>query len=1037
MGRLLDGLITWSIHHRVSVLLGALVVSVAGVWAASRASLEVMPDFTPARVVVQTEAPGMGTTDVEQLVTAPLERALLGTPQVESVRSTSLPGLSVITMMFEEGLDIYRARQLVTERVQLARGRLPQAAQEPRLAPIAAPIGALLKFCISVEAPATPRDLRTFGDWVLRPRLIAIPGVAQVIVHGGEVGRIEVRPDPVRLRERGVKLAELTAAVHASQSIQGGGFIQEGSARLDVVHDSRLTLAGATDELADVVIMIRGGLPIRVADVADVVHAGEPPVGAALYDGKPGVFIQINKLPWADTLRVTAEVERSLDELKRELPQGARIEPPVFRQATFIHTSIWSVGRAMLIGSLLVIVILVAFLRRGRLAAISLTAIPLSLLAASAVLVGAGASINGMTLGGLAIAVGEVVDDAIVDVENVWRRLRENARLEQPRPAIDVVHDASKEIRGSVVYATIIVCLVLLPVLLLSGIAGRIFSPLAQAYVLAIAASLLVALTVTPALCASVLPRMATSEEHLPRFSLWLVEHYRRSLRRVVDHPRIVFFGAGLAGGLALVAAFFLGGRFLPEFHEQTVIAHVNAVPGISLEDATRLSARVGEQLRPGVATHVDAHVGRAELGEDPVPVYMSEMDVVLGPGEKRDWDDVVLDVMRRIGRVPGVGFSVEGFLGERIHEILSGQTAPVVAMVLGPELAELRSLAGQVARIMGETPGLGVVHPEPQIDVPQISIRPDRTALDRFGVKPEELVNALVDWRQGRPLAQILGSDGRVMEVVVAGPPALRSGEALRDLPVDTGAAGAVHLSALADVRVVGAPALVNHEQGARRISVGADVRGGGLSGAVAELSRRLRRELHLPEGYRVEITGEAAARREAALRLALVGAGVLLGIFVLLAAAFGSPRDAGIVLLNFPLGLVGGVAAAHLNPEGLSVAGLVGFVTLFGIIARNGIMLVAHKQHLDATCADEDAVERVLRAAEERLLPVLMTAAAAGLGLLPLALSIFSAGSELESPMAVIVCGGLITSTVLNMLVLPTLYVWLARRAQRRVAA
>ncbi|HYM96294.1 MAG TPA: efflux RND transporter permease subunit, partial [Candidatus Sulfotelmatobacter sp.] len=461
---------------------------------------------------------------------------------------------------------------------------------------------------------------------------------------------------------------------------------------------------------------------------------------------------------------------------------------------------------------------------------------------------------------------------------------------------------------------------------------------------------------------------------------------------------------------------------------------HVNALPGTSLDETVRLAARVDQQLRPTVAGHVAARAGRAELGEDTVPVNQVELDALLKPGDDREWDEIVLDVSKRLGQIPGIGFAVEGFLGERVHEILSGQTAPVVVNILGPDLGQLRLLAANVTQVMETTPGLGIVRPEPQIDIPQLSIHPDRAALAKFGLTEQQVVDDVAGFRQGRPVSQVLGVEGRVVDVVLAGDPTTR--DVLGDIPIDTTSAP-IALAALADIDIVPAPAVVFHDGGVRRISIGADTRGGGLSRAVGHLEERLKKEVHLPEGYRIEVAGEAAARSEAALRLLVTGLLVLFGVFVLLTVAFHSLRDAGIVLLNFPLGLVGGVAAATLNREGLSVAGLVGFVTLFGIIARNGIMLVAHKRHLDASSPDEDPVERILRASEERLLPILMTAAAAGLGLLPLALSMAARGSELESPMAVIVVGGLITSTSLNMLVLPTLYVWLTRRQLRREAA
>lgn len=1039
MGSLLDALITWSIRQRAVVLLAAVALTVAGLWSAAHATTDVLPDFTPPRVVVQTEAPGMGTADVETLVTRPVERVLLGTPGAETVRSTSAPGLSVITLMFEEGADLYRARQLVTERIALASGQLPQAVRAPQLAPISAPIGALLKFCLTIppgggEQPA--RDGRAFAEWTLRPRLLAIPGVAQVTVLGGRVERVEVRPDPTRMRARGVTMADVTDAVRASQAVAGAGFVESGDARLDVQNDSRLTLAGATGALADAVVSARGALPIRLGDVADVVRGDEPAVGAALYDGGQALFVQVNKLPWADTLDVTRRVERALAVLRRDLPAGARMEPPVFRQATFVRRSIGSVGRAMAIGAALVVAVLLAFLRSGRLAAISLASIPLSMLTAVLVLVATGTSINGMTLGGLALAVGEVVDDAIVDVENVWRRLRENARSAAPRPALDVIHDASREVRGSVVYATVIVCLVLVPVLLLGGVAGRIFAPLARAYILAIGASLLVALTVTPAMCAWLLPRLATAQARPTRFAAGLLARYGQLLRAVAGRPRAVFALAGVLAIGALVAVPFLGGRFLPEFREGALIAHVVAAPGTSLDETLRLAGRVDAQLRAGFAPHVAARAGRAPLDDDAAPAHSVEMDVLLPPGDDRGAEALSVETAARIGRVPGLGFVVEGFLGERVHEILSGETAPVVVRVVGPDLGPLRALAARVAAVLRTTPGLGAVQVEPQLDVPQLRVRPDRAALARYGVRALDLADELVAWRQGRAWTQILGADGRVVEVVVAGPPTLRDRAALRDVPIATRTMGPVSLGTLAAIDLVPGPAIVHHEAGERRIHVTANAGGAGLSGAVARLTRRLATEVPLPAGYRLDVGGEAVARSEAATRLLLVGGLVLLGIFLLLAVAFGSSRDAGIVLLNFPLGLLGGVVAALLTPDGLSVAGFVGFVTLFGIIARNGIMLVAHKRHLDAEHPDEDPVERVFRAAEERLLPIAMTAVTAGLGLLPLALSLESAGSELEAPMALIVCGGLVTSTALNMLVLPTVYVWLARRNSARAA-
>jgi CzcA family heavy metal efflux pump len=1034
MGQFFDGLIGWSIHNRVVVLLGATAFAIGGIWAATHASLDVLPDFTPPRVVVQTEALAMGTLDVEQLVTRPLEQVLLGTPRATSVRSTSAPGLSVVTLMFEDAVDVYRARQVVTERLQLVQGHLPEGVSPPQLAPILAPISAILKVCLTSTNPdpvQAARELRTFADWTMRPRLMSISGVAQVVPHGGDVERIEVRPDPLRMRQRKVVMSDVVDAVRASQSVAGVGFTDVGSTRLDIHNDARLTIDDAERQLAGIVVGANERAAVRLGDVAGVVRAPEPSMGAALYDGRPAVYVQISKLPWADTLTVTHDVERALGELQHALPAGARLEPPISRQASFVETSVWSVTRAMAIGSLLVIIVLVTFLRSGRLAIISLTAIPLSLVSAMAVLIAMGASINGMTLGGLAIAVGEVVDDAIVDVENVWRRLRENAKRTDPQPPLDVVRAASREIRGSVVYATVIVGLVFVPVLLLGGIAGRIFSPLAQAYMLAITASLGVALTVTPALCAWLLPHLATREAHTTRFAQWFVDRYRGLLQGVIKRPRLVFSATAAVALTAIVAVPLIGGRFLPEFRENSLIAHVFAVPGTSLEETVRVAGRVDAQVRPTPATHLAARAGRAELDEDAAPINRLEIDLLLP--DEGDWEELATEAESRIDRVPGLVVAVEGFFTERVHEVLSGETAPVVVKAIGADIDRLRAIATDVRRIAGTTNGLGGAQMEPQIDVPQLRIRPNPIQLARYGVRPVELTDDVVAWRQGRTWTQILGRNGRVVDVAVAGPPAARERTALRDLPVNTRLAGSVNLGSLATIDQVPVPAVVYHENGERRISVGIQAPGSGLSRAVGTLERRLAKEVSLPQGYRLDVSGEAVARREAARRLLLIGGLILLGIFVLLATAFSSLRDATITLINFPLGLIGGVAGALLAPEGLSVAGLVGFIALFGIIARNGIMLVSHKRQLDDEDPRADPVARILRAAEERLLPIVMTAATAGLGLLPLALSIEAAGSELEAPMALIVCMGLITSTALNMLVLPTIYVWLAERDQR----
>ncbi len=794
MGTLFDALIGWSIRQRAVVLIVAAALVAIGLRTLASARTDVLPELTPPRVVVQTDVPGMATLDVEELVTRPLERVLLGTAEMTAVRSSSTPGLSVVTVHFADGVDVYRARQLVSERVDAARPRLPQGAKPPQLAPISAPIGAIMKLAVTSAAGGTApgdREARAFADWTLRPRLLAVQGVSQVTVLGGSVERLEVRPDVVRMRALGVGLANITKAVAESQSLVGAGFVEVGEQRIDVRNDTRLPWDEAPERLADATVESSRGALVRLRDVADIVRADEPPVGGALYDGRPAVFVQVNKLPSADTLRVTRDVEHALEALRSQAPLAVVIEPPVFRQATFIRTSIAGVVRAMLVGGVLVVAVLFAFLRVPRLALISLVAIPLSVLAAAASLVAFGLTINGMVLGGLAIAVGEVVDDAIVDVENVWRRLQENAEAEAPREPLDVVRDASREVRGSVVYATVIVCVVLVPVLTLGGIAGRIFAPLAIAYILAILASLVVALTVTPALCATLLPQIASRGAGKPAIAEALVTRYRRLLAWVAARPKLVLVPSAVLMVLACVALPFLGGRFLPELHERGLVAHVLSAPGTSLGTTLRLGAAVDTKLRPDVALHVAVRAGRSELDEDAAPVHRMEIDVVLRDAGDREWDQLTADVAKRIGAVPGVGFVVEGFLTERIHELLSGETAPVVVKVIGPDLATLRRLAAEVAVEMDRTVGLGHVQVEPQIDVPQLRIRPDPTSLAKSGLTATDLTTTVVGLRQGRVATQLLGPDGRTMDVVVAGQERLGGIEASFAI---TSGVGAIH---------------------------------------------------------------------------------------------------------------------------------------------------------------------------------------------------------------------------------------------------
>ncbi len=1031
MSALFDAIIRGSIKNRYLVLLAALALVAIGAWAARSGHLDALPDFTPPMVVVQAEAPGLGSADTEQLVTTPLEQALLGIPGVTNERSTSSPGLSVIDLTFQEGTDIFRARQLVSEHIADARERLPAEMPAPRLAPITAPVGAVVKFAYT--APEGDHEalekLWRFAQWKLRPRLQAIEGVSRVTVHGGAAARIEVRPDPAKMLARHVTLSQLEQSLAQAQSLAALGHTRAGPQQ-EPVRTGGFWLLGHLQPIANTVITTRHGLPVRVSDVADVTMGEEPPVGSALYDGKPAIYIQVDKLPWADTLQVTKRVEDALAQLDAKLPAGTRRQPPTFRQADFIDTSLFSVGRAMTLGAFFVILVLFLLLRSPRLSAISLTALPLSVVAAVTVLLLMGVTINGMILGGLAIAVGEVVDDAIVDVENIWRRLKENARAGSPRPVLEVIRDASSEVRSAVVYASLIVVVVLLPIVLLGGLAGRIFSPLAEAYALAVAASLVVALTVTPALSALLLPKLADKGSEEPRLTRLLRSFYERVLGVVRAYPGRIVLVSAVAGIAALVILPMLGGGFLPEFHEGVLIAEVSAPPGTSLQETTRLAGRVSKILREEAGVpHVAARIGRASLDEDAAPVHRMELDLVL-PKDSGDPDEVVGDIIAKMNKLPGIRFSVEGFLGERINELLSGERAPIAVKLYGQDLSALQASASKLITAIAKVPGVQAARSASLADVPTLDLHIDQARLASVGARRSEVIDAAAAWRQGIEVTDVKARGGFSVPVVIAGGDRFRDRQALGDLPIFISPTTALPLSSFATLDEGVEPPAIHHENGRRVVTVAARADTAELTDVAQRIAVLARKDV--PQDIDFKIAGQAAERRQAGGRLVLIAALVLTAMFAFLWMAFGSVVDAAVVLAGLPLGMVGGATAALLLPDGLSMAGLIGFVALSGIISRNGIMLVAHKNALiDEHGQETESV--ILQAARERLLPIIMTASTAFFGLLPLAASLDAAGSELEAPMAFIVCGGLLTATTLNLVAVPALYLWKLRRRQR----
>src|SRR5213594_1622055 len=1004
-----------ALRNREVVFLLAAALLAGGLYAARHSPLDVFPEFAPPIVEVQVEAPGLAAEDVEALVTRPLERALGGAPELATLRSSSIAGLSVLTAIYPYGTDPYRARQVVLERLALTAEQLPPGTR-PAVSPLSSALTTILAIGMRGASPLVLRDL---AEWTIRPRLLAVPGVANVVIYGGGIRQVQVTTTPERLLAARATLDDLATAAAAADAPGGSGFLDRGGQRLPTWLDGRLHGAG---DLARAPLPGRNHVPVPLAAVADVGEGPAVAVGDAIVNGEPGVVLLVTKQPEQNVLAVTAAVEDALEAIVRALPADVRVERTMFRQASFVTHALGNLRRALLACGVLGTLVLLVFTAELRAAMVSVVAIPLSLLAAVAVLRAAGATLNVMVLGGLAIAVGEVVDDAIIDVENAWRRLR---AAPAGARADDVVLAASVEVRSAVVYATVMVALVFLPVFLLGGLEGALFRPLALAYVLATLASLVVALTVTPALCLVLLPGAVARHQEPPRRVLALRARYERALGRALDRPRRVLLGSVLAliAGVALVPLLRL--EFLPEFHETNFVMHMTGAPGVGLGESTRVGAAAERALLgvPGIQS-VAQFIGRATLAEDHgFGAERSELLVRLRPDA--DAAEVTEALRERAATIGGFTFDVKQFLNERIEETLEGAGAALIVRLRGPDLAALEQAATAVSQRLSGVPGAVDVHAEGALAAPGIRVRPRRDDLLRLGLSAAAVERAIRSALGGLPVGRVVEA-GRQADVVLyvaaADDPAR-----LARLPI-TGAGGRVFaLGSLADIDLGPLRADIAHEDGVRTVAVRLNVRGRSLEAVAHDVARAVA-AAPLPAGIYAEVGGEYAAAAAARTRLMGLGALALLGIFVLLVVDFGSPRLAGLTMVNVPLAFVGGLAAVLLGAGGrLSLGAIVGFVTVFGITIRNGIVLVAHFLHVEEARGGPLDRGALVAAAADRLAPILMTALTTGIALVPLLLLGGRAGGEIEQPMALVIVGGLVTSTWLNLFVVP---VWYARR-------
>jgi copper/silver efflux system protein len=1018
---MLNKLIALALRNRVVVLAIAALMLLTGAWTAWRMPVDVFPDLTAPTVTVLTEAHGMAPEEVEALVSFPIETAVNGATGVRRVRSSTAQGISVVWVEFDWGTDIFRARQIVAEKLQTVAAALPTGISAPALAPVSSVMGEIMM--IGLTGPQAPTEVRTVADWTIRRRLLAVPGVAQVIPIGGGVKQYQVLADPARMLAAGVTLEDVVRAARGSNANASGGVY------MDKGQEYVIRGIGRVQSAADVgktVVAVRGGIPVLLNQVADVQVGAAPRYGDGSINAQPGVVLAVQKQPGANTLELTRRIERELAAIQPTLPKGMTINAQLFRQADFIRVAVDNVVAALRDGAVLVVIVLFLFLWNFRATAISLMAIPLSLVVAIFAMKLLGITVNTMTLGGMAIAIGALVDDAIIDVENVFRRLKDNHHLPpgERRPAIRVVFDASKEIRASIVNATMIIIIVFLPLFFLGGVEGRLLRPLGFAYVVSILASLLVAVTVTPVLCAYLLPNArAVQTEEESRVVSWLKVRYARLLETVLLHPRRVLLAAATSLALTLVAISFLGSAFLPSFNEGALTVSVVTVPGTSLEEANAIGRRVERILRANAAVvNTDRRQGRAELDEHAQGVNAAEIDVTLK--DDIDKDRVFEQLRTEFSAIPGTNVTIGQPIGHRIDHMLSGTRANIAVKVFGPDLYQLRQVGAQVRDVMQGVPGVADLQLEQQMDVPQLRIRADRTALARYGMSVGQLAEAIDVALNGEVVSQVL-EQGRSVDLVVRLPESLRANaEAIAAVPFDTPTGQRVPLSQLAQITVDRGPNTVSRENVQRKIVVQANVAGRDLGSTVDDIRRAVAQRVQLPAGYFVEYGGQFEAQSEATRTLGTLSVLAVAAIFVLLYVEFRSARTATLVMANLPLALIGGVLAVVLTGRVVSIASLVGFVTLFGIATRNGILLVAHYRQLLAEGAPFR--EAVTRGSLERLSPILMTALTAGLALIPLAIGGGEPGNELQTPMAIVILGGLLSATALNMLVLPALY-WL----------
>ena len=1026
---MLNAIIRFSLNNKLAIMMAVMLVTIGGIYCAQKIEVDVFPDLTSPTVVVLTDATGMAPEEVERLVTFPIETAVNGATNVRRVRSTSSQGFSFVWVEFDWDVDIYKARQVVSEKLVTLTDALPSGIT-PMLAPQSSVMGEIL--FIGLQADTTSlMEVRTLAEWVLKPAILATGGVSQVTIIGGDFKQYQVLADVDKMAIYGVTMHELETATASMSNNTAGGVVRE--------YGNEYALRGMgrtnnVEQLGNTLIKMHNGRPIVVSDVAEVRIGGAVRMGYASQNATPSVILSISKQPGINTLNVTENIERNLKSVAKSLPADVKLDTKIFRQSDYISSSVNNVSRALIEGAVCVVLVLFLFLMSLRTTIISIVAIPLSLLGTVIVLYLMGMDINTMTLGGMCIAIGSLVDDAIIDVENVYKRLREN----HARPAAQrlstfrIVFEASSEIRSSIIHATLLIMVTFMPLFFLSGLEGRMLKPLGIAYLISLLMSLLVAITVTPLMCKWLLSgdKYLQRQERKNWVEQWLLKKYNISLNKALTHSKKIITTTVALFIVALVALAFMGRSFLPEFNENALTISAVSRPGVSLEESNRIGKLIEKELLeiPEV-TSTARRTGRGELDEHSQTSNGAEIDVnfVL---DSRPKSEFLHEVRSRLATIPGVVTSVGQPLEHRIDHMVSGTQADLAIKVFGPDLSTLFTLGNRVKEILGNMPEVVDLNVEQQVETPQLQIRADRERLAHYGITMEQFNGFVESAFPGKKLGEIYEEERSFDLILRLLPDNTDSMEGVKNALIDTYDGQKVPLEAVAEIVSCGGPAAISRENVQRKVVVSANITGGNVNGVVDEIIKKLDSELPLDEGYRLEYGGQFESAQSAARTLWLTSFVALCIVFALLCGEFKSMRLSAVVMLNLPLALIGGVIATYFSTAVMSIPAIIGLITLFGIATRNGILLVSRYQHLRAEGMELEKAISVGSA--DRLTPILMTAFTSALALVPMVLNGASSGNEIQSPMAIVVLGGLFTSTLLNIYVIPIVYRWLVKRSE-----